>query len=68
MWNIEKALQAIKDEVAEKHIRQLENQWRQAGISGVPSMIFNRSSLLTGAQPVDVYKRVLTELNEKIES
>jgi len=64
----QKALQAIKDEAAEKHIRQLENQWRQAGISGVPSIIFNRSSLLTGAQPVDVYKRVLTELNEKIES
>lgn len=39
-----------------------EKQWQQAGISAVPAVVFNRSSAMSGAQPVEAYKEVLTEL------
>jgi len=39
-----------------------EMQWQQQGISGVPTVIFNRSSALTGAHPQSTYKEVLQEL------
>jgi len=37
-------------------------KWQQQGISGVPTVIFNRSSALTGAHPQSTYKEVLQEL------
>lgn len=39
-----------------------EKQWQQAGISAVPAVVFNRRSAMSGAQPVEAYKEVLTEL------
>jgi predicted DsbA family dithiol-disulfide isomerase len=39
-----------------------EMKWQQQGISGVPTVIFNRSSALTGAHPQSTYKEVLQEL------
>jgi predicted DsbA family dithiol-disulfide isomerase len=43
-------------------VRALESQWHQMGVSGVPTVIFNRTSGLTGAHPQDTYKQVLQEL------
>ena len=39
-----------------------EVQWQQAGVSAVPTVVFNRTSAMSGAQPVAAYKEVLTEL------
>jgi predicted DsbA family dithiol-disulfide isomerase len=36
--------------------------WREAGISGVPSVILEGRFLLQGAQPADVYERAIREV------
>lgn len=46
-------------------VKQQEEVWKSHGISSVPTMVFNRTSALTGAQSVDIYKQVLSELINK---
>ena len=48
-------------EALEKIISK-ESYWQQRGISSVPTIVFNETSGLSGAQPVAVYKQVLTQL------
>ena len=45
-------------------VRQQENRWMQNNISGVPAVIFNNKHLITGAQGVENYTNVLTQLAE----
>ena len=47
---------------AREQVKTAETFWQGHGISSVPTMVFNRSSALTGAQPVAVYQRLLSEL------
>ncbi len=47
----------LKDDV-----RAQEALWQQHGVSGVPTIVFNRESAVTGAHPVEGYKQILTEL------
>ncbi len=63
--NVEKALTKLDDDVIRKRVQDQELYWRSSGVSAVPTMIFNDSSVLTGAQPVDVYKQVFAELIEQ---
>jgi len=46
-------------------VKELESQWRQMGVTGVPTVVFNRTSALTGAQPQQTFVEVLRELVEK---
>ncbi|MCK8083670.1 DsbA family oxidoreductase [Vibrio sp. 1CM24A] len=46
-------------------VRMQEAVWQQHGVSGVPTMVFNRESAVTGAHPVENYKQILTELLNK---
>lgn len=48
-----------------EEIRMQEAQWQQHGVSGVPTVVFNRESAVTGAHPVENYKQFLTELMNK---
>ncbi|WP_029788414.1 MULTISPECIES: DsbA family oxidoreductase [Vibrio] len=47
-------------------IEYQESQWHQLGVSSVPTVVFNMESAVTGAQPVEVYKQILTEYAEKL--
>lgn len=47
-------------------IEYQENQWHQLGVSSVPTVVFNMESAVTGAQPVEVYKQILSEYAEKL--
>ncbi|WP_234497698.1 DsbA family oxidoreductase [Vibrio maritimus] len=58
----QEALQLLDNPEARLQVQQAEDMWKRAGISSVPTVVFNRESALTGAQPVDVYKQVLQEL------
>ncbi|MEM6658690.1 MAG: DsbA family oxidoreductase [Pseudomonadota bacterium] len=40
-------------------VREKQRFWRDLGISGVPSMVFDRKYLLTGAQGTDTYAHIL---------
>ncbi len=45
-------------------VRQAEQFWTRQGISGVPAVIFNQRHLVTGAQGVDNYTSILTQLTD----
>lgn len=60
--DVDVAFARLEDEDARNHVQQQEAFWQRRGISGVPTMIFNQSKGLVGAQPVGVYKEVLEEL------
>lgn len=57
--------QALSDEGRREKVRQLEEQWKQMGISGVPTVVFNRTSAITGAHPQETFKQVLTEVAQQ---
>jgi predicted DsbA family dithiol-disulfide isomerase len=60
--NAEEALAKLDDEVARAEVKTKEVYWQDLGVRSVPTMVFNRKSAVTGAQPVEVFKQVLTEL------
>jgi predicted DsbA family dithiol-disulfide isomerase len=60
----EEAMARLDDKDVSKRIQNEEQKWKNMGISSVPTVVFNRSSALNGAQPVEVYKKVLKELIE----
>lgn len=45
-----------------REVRDIEQQWQQAGIHAVPSMVFNQRHLLQGAQPIAVLVQALKQL------
>jgi predicted DsbA family dithiol-disulfide isomerase len=44
------------------HIRSLERQWHEAGISSVPAIIINEKYLISGGQPADAFERALRSI------
>ncbi len=58
----DEALLRLENDEVREHVKTTEAYWHSLGVSSVPTMVFNRSSALTGAQPVEVYKQVLAEL------
>ena len=58
----EESKTAFADNTIKERVKALESQWQQMGVSGVPTVVFNRTSALTGAQPQASYKQVLQEL------
>jgi predicted DsbA family dithiol-disulfide isomerase len=61
----EEALIRLNDKNAFDEIKKTENYWQSLGISSVPTVVFNRTSALNGAQPIEVYKQVLNEILEE---
>jgi predicted DsbA family dithiol-disulfide isomerase len=53
---------ALDDSKRLSDLLKQQRHWQQQGISGVPTVIFNRSSAMTGAHPQSAYKEVLKEL------
>ncbi len=46
-----------------EQVRQDEAKWRQAGITAVPSVVFNQQHLLQGGQPVETFEQALRQLS-----
>jgi predicted DsbA family dithiol-disulfide isomerase len=59
--NAEEALARLDHEEARKEVRTKQEYWKNLGVNSVPTIVFNYKSAVTGAQPVDVFKQVLTE-------
>ncbi|MCF8715344.1 DsbA family oxidoreductase [Joostella atrarenae] len=62
------ALARLENKEAKKEIQTKEAYWQSLGVNSVPTVVFNTKSALTGAQPIEVYKQVLTELLQESES
>ncbi|TYK65716.1 DsbA family oxidoreductase [Colwellia echini] len=59
------AEQALANKDNSEKVRAIEAQWHGMGVSSVPTVVFNRTSALTGAQSVAAYKQVLSQLLEE---
>lgn len=60
--NTTEAFALLDSEELRTKVRSEEDYWKSLGVNSVPTVVFNRKSALTGAQPVAIYKQVLTEL------
>ncbi|WP_027126552.1 DsbA family oxidoreductase [Gelidibacter mesophilus] len=60
--NVEEAFSKIDDVKVRDEVKSQEAYWQSVGVNSVPTIVFNRKSAITGAQPVDVFKQVLTEI------
>ncbi|MGJ8549939.1 DsbA family oxidoreductase [Winogradskyella wichelsiae] len=60
--NADEGLAKLDNEEARKHIRTEQAYWKNLGVSSVPTIVFNRKSAITGAQPITTFKQVLSEL------
>ncbi|MDX1766985.1 MAG: DsbA family oxidoreductase [Arenibacter troitsensis] len=63
--NAEEALANLDNDEARYELRSKEDYWKNLGVNSVPTIVFNRKSAVTGAQPVEVFKRILTEVMEQ---
>lgn len=45
----------LDDQVYAADVRSLQEQWRQLGVSGVPSFIIDEKYILTGGQPAEAF-------------
>jgi predicted DsbA family dithiol-disulfide isomerase len=52
----------LESEMFIKEVEQSQHLASQLGISGVPFYIFNRTHGLSGAQPLEVFRQVVSEL------
>jgi len=59
------SLAILKDQRFASQVRQEQSFWIQQGIRGVPAVVFDRQHLVTGAQGVDNYKNILTQLTKE---
>lgn len=60
--NAEEALLRLDNEEARNEVRTKEGYWQKMGVNSVPTIVFNRKSAVTGAQPVAIFKDILSEL------
>lgn len=63
--NVDEALARLDEDEARDSVKAQEAYWQSLGVSSVPTIVFNQSTGLTGAQPVEVYKQVLAGLIEQ---
>ena len=56
------AAAVLDDQRYADDVRKAEEFWQQQGITGVPAMVFNRKHLVTGAQGVENFTSILTQL------
>jgi predicted DsbA family dithiol-disulfide isomerase len=62
---VEEGFDRLDNKKFQEEIRAKQNYWKNMGVNSVPTLVFNRKSAVTGAQPVDIFKKVLKEaLNE----
>ncbi|AQS94619.1 thioredoxin [Polaribacter sp. BM10] len=60
--NADEGLAKLDDEKARLEVRNKQNYWKNLGVNSVPTIVFDRKSAVTGAQPITTFKQVLTEL------
>lgn len=58
----EAAISRLENSDARQRVQESMRYWQGLGVSAVPTMVFDRKGALTGAQPVDLYRQVLSRL------
>lgn len=57
------ALAVLVDQRFAAEVREAEQYWVNQGIQGVPAVIFNQRHMVSGAQGVENFTRILEQLN-----
>lgn len=65
--DVEKAKDVLDSAEVKEAVRKEQKQFQSMGISAVPAFIINNQYLISGGQPVDVFKQALTEITAKTE-
>lgn len=60
----DEALAVLDDQRFADEVGNTESFWHQQGITGVPAVVFDRQHLVTGAQGVENYTSILSQLAE----
>ncbi len=60
--NLAKSL--LEDEVYAGDVRALQEQWRQLGVSAVPSFIIDEKYMISGGQPKEAFVQALSQIIE----
>jgi predicted DsbA family dithiol-disulfide isomerase len=63
--NVEKGIAKLENETARNKIRTKQAYWKNLGVNSLPTIIFNRKSAVTGAQPGATFKKILSKLIAK---
>ena len=57
-----KAMEKLDEPDSRGNIKDKEMYWLQRGINSVPTMVFNQTSMISGAYPVESYKQIISDL------
>ncbi len=58
----DKAKKVLESDQFAKEVRDEQHKYRSAGISSVPAFIINNKHLISGGQPVGVFKQALSQI------
>ena len=58
----EKGLQLLDEDEKRYEVKSKIAYWQNLGVNSVPTIVFDKKSAVTGAQPVHIFKKVLTEM------
>lgn len=58
----QQARTALADDHLRQRIKSRQLEWQKMGITAVPTVVINRSSAVSGAQPQATFKQILLEL------
>lgn len=62
--DVDEALARLNDTYVRERIQEEEGLWHDLGVFSVPTVVFNRSSAVTGAQSIATFKQALADLIE----
>ena len=60
--NADDGLALLDNEEIRSQVREKQDYWKSLGVNSVPTIVFNRKSAVTGAQPIKTFKEILSEL------
>jgi predicted DsbA family dithiol-disulfide isomerase len=63
--NADEGLTRIMNTDVRKKLQARQAHWRNLGVMSVPTMIFNHSRVVNGAQSIGAYRQILTEFIEQ---
>ena len=59
--NAKEGLATLENEEARNAIKGKKEYWQKMGVNSVPTIVFNKTDGVTGAQPIDTFKNILNE-------
>ncbi len=62
--NADEALATLANDDIRFEVQRNKQYWQNLGVRSVPTIVFNRKEGVTGAQPIEVFKSILTQFTQ----